>query len=302
MRLKALAFALLAAACSNDRGEAPEGVSAAQDAKTEAVARPSAAAARPRLQPLWTAQGFDAPEGVAPAPDGGYFISNVGGDGETKDGSGWISKLSVDGAVMSPRFIDGLDGPKGMAVLDGKLYVADIDQVRIFDAASGAPAEVIAIAGAEFLNDATAWNGEVFVSDSATARIWRMAPEGPVIWREGEDLKGVNGLLGIGDRMLISTMTSGSLYEATTGGGWREIATGMIDADGIGIVPERAGGGYLISSWPGEIHHVAADGTVASLLNTREAEILQNDLTIFDDIVIVPNWMPGTVTAWRVAG
>ncbi len=302
MRAATLAFAMLAAACSNDSGEAPVGVPAVKAARAEEVAPPSAPAVRPRLVPLWIAQGFDAPEGVAPAPDGGYFISNVGGDEKAKDGAGWISKLSADGEILAARFIDGLDGPKGMAVLDGKLYVADIDHVRVFDAASGAPREVIALDGAIFLNDATEWSGAVYVSDSATARVWRLAPEGPMIWREGEDLIGVNGLLGVGDRMLVSTMTSGSLYEATTNGGWREIATGMIDADGIGIVPDSAGGGYLVSSWPGDIHHVATDGAVASLLNTREAGILQNDLTMFGDIVIVPNWMPGTVTAWRVAG
>lgn len=293
--LTGLSF-MFAVACS--RNEAP---AAPVSSPPAAPATAASEAPRPRLEPLWLAQGFDAPEGVAPAPDGGYFISNVGGDGEAKDGSGWISKLSADGEIIAAKFIDGLDGPKGMAILDGRLYVADIDRVRVFDAATGAPGELIAIDGAIFLNDATAWNGEVYVSDSATARVWRLAPEGPVIWREGEELKGVNGLLGVGDRMLISTMTSGSLYEATSSGGWREIATGMIDADGIGIVPVAAGGGYLVSSWPGEIHHASEAGVVTALLDTRETGILQNDLTMFGDVVIVPNWTPGTVTAWRMS-
>ncbi len=97
--------------------------------------------------------------------------------------------------------------------------------------------------------------------------------------------------------MFVSTMSGGYLFEATVAGGWREIASGMTDADGIGVLP---GGGWLVSSWPGEIHHVSADGAVTSVLNTREAGILQNDLTLFGDLVIVPNWEPGTVTAWRV--
>jgi hypothetical protein len=251
----------------------------------------------PRLQPLWIADGFSAPEGVAEAPDGAYFISNVAGEGEAKDGIGWISKLSPMGELIAEKFIDGLDAPKGMAVKDGVLYVADIDRVRSFDAATGAPQSVISIDGARFLNDATVWRGEVYVSDSDAARIWRLSAGGPVVWREGEELAGVNGLLGAGDALYVSTMSGGYLFEATAAGGWREIAGGMIDADGIGLVP---GGGYLVSAWPGEIHYVADNGSVASLLNTRDAGILQNDLTAFGDIVIVPNWMPGTVTAWRL--
>ncbi|MFZ5619121.1 MAG: hypothetical protein ACOZAA_17550 [Pseudomonadota bacterium] len=296
MRLALTGLALLAAACS----KAPAPDAAPVDALAAAEPAAETAPAQLRLEPLWIAQGFSAPEGVALSPDGAYFISNVAGEGEAKDRAGWITKLSAGGAIVAERFIDGLDAPKGMAIKDGVLYVADIDQVRTFDAVSGAAGAVIAIPEATFLNDATVWRDEVYVSDSGTARILRLSPEGPVVWRAGPELDGVNGLLGADDRMFVSTMTSGSLFEATAEGGWREIAAGMIDADGIGIVPASAGGGFLVSSWPGEIHYVSGDGSVSSLLNTREAATLQNDLTIFGDTVIVPNWMPGTVTAWRL--
>lgn len=293
--LTGLAFA---AACS--RASEPAAAPAPADAPVAATApaEPAMEASSPRLEPLWVAQGFSAPEGVALAPDGNYFISNVVGDGEAKDGAGWISKLSPSGEVVVAKFIEGLDAPKGMAVMDGVLYVADIDRVRTFDAATGAPGESTAIEGAQFLNDATSWNGEVYVSDSGAATIWRLAAEGPVKWRESEELSGVNGLLGVGDRMFVSTMSGGYLFEATAAGDWREIASGLIDADGIGLVQ---GGGFLVSSWPGEIHFVDAEGAVTSLLNTREAGILQNDLTMFGDVVVVPNWTPDTVSGWRLA-
>ena len=297
MRFAPFLLSMLVAACSNEKTTSPASEAPAEAGVKEFVAESDAAAA-PMLEVMWLAEGFASPEGVAPAPDGAYFISNVGG--EETDGDGYISKVGADGAILAPRFIDGLDGPKGMAVREGVLYVADIGLVRTFDAASGAPHESIAIPDAKFLNDVTVWRGELYVSDSGTARIWRLSADGPVVWREGEELTGVNGLLGDGERLLISTMTSGSLFEATSTGEWRTIATGMRDADGIGIVPASAGGGYLVSSWPGEIYHVGAAGVVTSILNTREAGVLQNDLTMFGDVVIVPNWEPGTVTAWRI--
>ncbi|NWG92799.1 MAG: hypothetical protein HXY21_09875 [Parvularculaceae bacterium] len=293
MRILLAGLALLAS-CSKPPAPAPEEATVGAPAS---AAQDSKATVPPRLERLWIAEGFSAPEGVALAPDGAYFISNVAGEGEAKDGIGWIAKLSPEGDVIAEKFIEGLDAPKGMAVKDGVLYVADIDRVRSFDASTGAPQADISIDGARFLNDATVWKGEVYVSDSDAARIWRLGAEGPVVWREGEELAGVNGLLGVGDRLYVSTMSGGYLFEATAAGGWREIASGMIDADGIGLVP---GGGFLVSSWPGEIHYVADDGAVSSLLNTRDAGVLQNDLTMFADIVIVPNWMPGTVTAWRI--
>jgi len=289
MRNTLLLVLLFAAACarqSSDPSSEREGVAAAHPSKP------------PRLEKLWTTEGFDAPEGVALAADGAFFISNVGG--EDTDGDGFISKLGADGTLLVERFADGADGPKGMAVIDGVLYVCDIVRVRTYDASTGETGPVIDIPDARYLNDATVWNGDVFVSDSGTGRIWRLTDEGPTLWREGDELNGVNGLLGAGDKMFISTMASGALFEADANGGWREIANGMIDADGIGIVPEAAGGGYLVSSWPGEIHYVSQDGETSILVDTRAEGVLQNDLTVFGDIVIVPNWEPGAVTAWRI--
>lgn len=280
MRLFSIAALAFAAACSSPNEEAAKAASAA-----------------PQLDQLWIAEGFSAPEGVAPAPEGGYFISNVAGEGGEKDGEGWISILSEEGKIVREKFADGLDAPKGMAVHDDKLYVADIDQVRIYAADSGVSLGGVAIAGARFLNDAAVWNGAVYVSDSGAARIHRINGASAELWLEDERLGGVNGLLGDGDTLYISTMNTGSLFAADSEGGLTEIANGMIDADGIGLVP---GGGWLVSSWPGAIHYVSPEGAVTELLDTREAGVFQNDITMFGDLVIAPNWRPGTVTAWRL--
>jgi len=285
MRFFPLILTFLAAACSG--GESAD--DAPQDAASSAPAT---------LEPLWVATGFSAPEGVAAAPAGGYFISNVAGEGDAKDGEGWVSILAEDGKIIEARFIDGLDAPKGMAVLDGALYVADINTVRIFDASTGERRGEIVIDGAEFLNDATVWKGAVYVSDSATASIHRLSGNSRAeVWLTDEMLGGVNGLLGGGENLLISTMDTGSLYKASDAKELTAIADGMIDADGIGIVH---GGGWLVSAWRGVIYSVSPEGEVTELLDTRQDEILQNDLTVFGDTVIVPNWRPGTVTAWRI--
>lgn len=258
-----------------------------------------ALAGAPKLERTWLTQGFANPEGVAAAPDGALFISNVNGEGGARDGNGFISRVLKSGEILDLKFIEGLDAPKGMAVHDGLLYVADIDIVRIFDAATGAALDGAPIEGAQFLNDVTVWQDDVFVSDSGTGRVWRFTGTSIDLWREGAELQGVNGLTGAGEKMFISTMTSGSLFEATAAGGWRKIASGMENADGVGVIDGKRGG-FLVSAWPGKIHHVSRKGAVTTIIDTMDAKIFQNDLTMIDGIVIVPNWEPGTVTAWRV--
>ncbi|MEH6412236.1 MAG: hypothetical protein V7741_17050, partial [Hyphomonas sp.] len=213
---------------------------------------PAETLAVPTLDPLWVVEGFQGPEGAAMAADGSYYISNVFGDSGAKDGNGYISKLSTGGVIVERYWSAKLDAPKGMAILDGTLYVTDIDRVVMIDAETGSRKGQIPIEGALFLNDATVWNGQVFVSDSGSARIHVLDGETASVWMEDEVLTGVNGLLGDADRMLVSTMTAGDLLSVDADRNVTRIATGMEDGDGIGLVP---GGGYLVSSWPGQIHY-----------------------------------------------
>lgn len=277
---------------------APPEADTATEAAPEPAVEVASAPALPKLEQLWVAEGFEDPEGAALAPDGNYFISNVRGEGGEKDGDGYVSKVSTDGNVLERYFAAKLNEPKGMAVKDGILYVADIDEIVKFDANTGARLGGLRVPDAQFLNDMTVWNGKVLVSDSGTAEIIDVTGETPVVWLKDEaNLAGINGILGDGDRLLVATMSSGALYSVSESGELTELARGMENADGIGIVP---GGGYLVSSWPGQIHYAPGDGTFATLSDTVEAGIMQNDLSMFGDIVISPNWVPGTVTAYRV--
>lgn len=305
------ASALLCTACQPAENETDTGTEADTSAEPEATssettdqnagaAGTDVEAAWPDapvdLVQLWTLDGFSAPEGVALAPDGNYFISNVAGNGDAEDGSGWISKISPFGEMIEAEFATGLDAPKGMVVDRGLLYVADINKIRVINSSDGSLLRTIDVEGADFLNDMTAWNAAVLASDSGTGRIYQLNGDEVSIWLEDERLQGANGLLPDGDRLLIATMGSGSLYEATAAGDLTEIASGMENADGIAIID----GGYLVSSWPGQIFHVTNDGEVSIALDTRAQSIFQNDLTLLNETVIVPNWMPGTVTAWKV--
>ena len=286
------AFAL--AACG---GQTPE-----ETAELEVVAEEVEAdiANARSLELLWMASGFEQPEGAALAPDGSYFISNIGpGDSSALDGNGYISKLNTDGTVAAAKFAEGMHAPAGLAVHEGVLYAADRDGVAMFDAATGEAKGKVAMAGVGFLNDMTVWKGDVLVSDSGTATIHKVTPEGASVLAANPDWEGINGILGAGEQLLITTMTKGDLIAMQAPGAETVIATGMKDADGVGLVP---GGGYLVSSWPGEIHHVGEDGVVTLLVDTKADKILQNDLNVYGDVVIVPNWEPGTVTAWKITG
>tara|TARA_R110001599_G_scaffold353879_1_gene601883 strand:+ start:24533 stop:25387 length:855 start_codon:yes stop_codon:yes gene_type:complete len=250
----------------------------------------------PGLEQIWVTHGFSSPEGVAVVEDT-LLISNVVGDATDKDGLGWISRVSKEGKILEEKWIEGLNAPKGMAAHNGLLYVADIDTFHIINLETGERLNSFMIQGAGFLNDVTVWNGEVYAADSARKTIHKLDENGSRPWLTAPVLSGVNGLLGHGGRLIAAAMTSGQLLSIDAAGKIEVLASGMVDADGVAALGH---GSFLVSSWTGRIWHVEGDGTVTSILDTEAEGVNQNDLTGVGSLVVVPNWSPGTVTAWRL--
>jgi hypothetical protein len=102
-----------------------------------------------------------------------YLVSNVDGAPVAADGKGFISKLDPEGKRILPRWIESgrnnvvLNAPKGMAIRNDELFVADIDTVRIFDRVTGAPRGEVKVTGTKFLHSvALAPDGGILVSDA----------------------------------------------------------------------------------------------------------------------------------------
>jgi hypothetical protein len=253
----------------------------------------------PALELQWNLTGLDSPESVIPSADGKeLWVSNVNGEGDAKDGNGYIARLSLSGDLVEKDWITGLNGPKGLSRAGTTLYVSDIDHLVEIDTLKGEVTARIPMPGAGFLNDVLVTDAGVLVSDSANARIYAYHDGKVSIWREDGALSGINGLYPYEDNLLITTMDKGSLLALD----WRdkslkEISTGMKNADGITPLKD---GTFLTSSWPGKLYHVGKDGTQTVLLDTEAEEIYLNDMYLWDDTLYIPNWQPGSVRAYTV--
>lgn len=272
---------------------------ATQTPTPDAGDRADAAMAVPTLDKLWTTTGFAAPESVIPDGDGGYFVSLVDGEGSGKDAKGGIARIGANGTVIEPDWVTGIDAPKGLAWMgDGQtLVVTNIDELVMIDPGTPSVTARLPIEGATFLNDVAAFGDGLLVTDSATATIHYVEGDTARVWAQGDAFAGVNGLFVRDDDVLVTTMSAGTLLSVSPdGASVTELATGMENADGIAPFA----GGYLVSSWPGQLWFTGADGSVSELSNTVDAPINMNDFYLDGDTLIVANWRPGSVTAWRV--
>ena len=124
--------------------------------------------------------------------DKGYFISSVNGEAESADNNGFITKLDPNGKLLNLKFIQGgkddvtLHAPKGMAVVEHVLYVADLDTLRGFDTTTGKPVMTLSIRSSTAsqseppqasLSDVTFdGKGHLYCSDQKANTIYRVDP------------------------------------------------------------------------------------------------------------------------------
>lgn len=230
------------------------------------------------------APGFDGPwSALHDVAADVYLVSSVNGQPLAKDGNGYISRVRPDGG-MERHWLRGgggvtLHAPKGLAIHAGVLHVADIDVVRRFDAASGAPRGETAIPGASFLDDvAVGPDGSVYVSDrgvvaghgSATGSdaIWRIAPDGALsTLAKGEALGQPSALVARPQGLYVASWRHGGFAQVDYRGVRTELATApTAQLAGLVRVEAAAGADWIAASQAGQcLYRFDARGGVLRL-------------------------------------
>ncbi len=235
--------------------------------------------------------GFATPESVEYyAAEDVYLVTNINGSPLEADGNGYISKISPDGRVIDLKWIDGtkqgtrLNAPKGAAI-DGKiLYVADLDEVHLFELPGGKQIGSIKIEGSSFLNGITPGGGNsVYVTDSGlmggeggfvpsgTDAVYQVMANGKykTIVKD-MDMGRPNGILNHGNDFTIVTFGSGEIYLLDKMGGRKSMPTPPGGAlDGLLRMDDES---YLISSWGGSaIYRLDKHGIYSTVVDSIDA-------------------------------
>ncbi len=129
------------------------------------------------MEIVWeTEKVFELPESVIYDPKNDVlYISNITDHPFKKDGTGYISKVGLDGTIIKKKWIDKLNAPKGLTISNDKLYIADVDELVEVDIANSKVVMKYKGYGSVCMNDVTADKyGNVYVGDTYNDTIYRL--------------------------------------------------------------------------------------------------------------------------------
>ncbi len=229
------------------------------------------------------------------------FVSCINGSPAEKNSEGFISVVKLDGTIQSLKWVTGLNAPKGMAILGGKLYVADIDELVVISIKKAKIVDRIPVEGATFLNDvAVSPDGKVYFTDSDTGIIWIYSGGKLQLWIK-EGLNRPNGLYIEEYRVLLTSSGSQDLKVIDRSTGEAKVVTTDIGhGDGVEFTGKQ--GYYLTSSWSGEVFIISPDYNKLSLLKTSDQEINSADIgfNMEEQVVYVPTFFDNRVVAYKL--
>lgn len=294
LRLSAYLLPILLLCACGDAASADAETDTAADAETTAPAVPTLEMAWETDTTLTTVESVYHDE----ARDR-LYVANIEDNPWEMDGRGSIGIVTPDGAVTDARWATGLNAPKGMGMRGDTLYAADLDAVVAIDVNTGTVLARHVVPGAEGLNDIdVAADGTIYVSDSKTGRVHRGLPGNWTTVVEG--MERPNGVLVTDEGVLLGDTKAKTLSRLKADGS-RETLVEGVEPDGIVALAE---GGYIVSRWGGEIHHISPDWVATPIFTSPNETDKTADIYYLPGrrLLMVPTFFGNRVVAYRVGG
>lgn len=257
-----------------------------------------------------TISGFNHIESVA--TDGKYlYVADIGKELApfAKDQDGKIIVLDSNGKILKPSFTaEKLNAPKGLAIDNGILYTNDIDRIVAFDLKTGKKLYEINFGNeTSFLNDIAVWDkNTLYVSATDKSKLFKV----DLIHKTFSEIKidttipGINGLFCSqkGSKLYVNGFGIDNKPNGILGyvNLQNNIFTLLTDKkgyyDGIQIHNDI----LYFSNWvafekKGILFSMPLSSGKLSVVKTLEPISGPADFTIFNNQIIVPGMMDGTL-------
>lgn len=234
--------------------------------------------------PLWEVEKLPHPESVALSPTKDYlFVSSMGNNKGEENPDGFLSKISLTGEVLDLKWVDGIRAPKGICILNDRLFVSAVTELLEISIESGEILKRHSSKDVIFLNDVTSDSkGNIYVSGMFENAIYKLDTDGNFTQIYiNNDLNHPNGIFVSNNTIYIGTwgrVDNTKIDEDSTGHFYSlDMETNQLSQitskklgkiDGI----QKYGNDLLISLWDaGEILKINLNGETKLIHKTEKS-------------------------------
>lgn len=227
------------------------------------------------------------------------YASCINGKPAEKNGKGYIAKVSLDGKIISLKWITGIDAPKGMGIVGDRLLVTDIDRIHEIDISAGKIIKTNNVAGAKFLNDiAIDGDGNAYITDMMTGKVHLLCGGKITEWLTMKNYSSPNGLFYDGTILFIGTVKG--LVKADLSTKALEVIIPM--KGGIDGLKGAGKDAFLVSDWSGRTRYVAVGKKPVVFLDTAAEKINSADIEFIPEkrLLLVPTFFHNRIAAYTI--
>jgi sugar lactone lactonase YvrE len=267
------------------------------------------------LEVAWETEAkFELPESVIfDSKNEVLYVSSIANHPFKKDGSGYISKVGLDGEILELKWLESLNAPKGLTIVNDKLYIADVDELVEVEISTKTVTKYKG-AGAVCFNDVTHDKyGNVYVADTYTDSIYRLNQFNQLpLWFYSPNLS-PNGLHMDDEDGNLIVGSWGSLME---GWGTPEKSGNLVQINihskkmknlgkrkpigNLDGVESDGSDGYYVTDWStGRLYQIWKNGKF-DVLKTLAKGAADLEVLIEKKLIIVPVMTEGKVVALKI--
>tara|TARA_B100000029_G_scaffold511118_1_gene604237 strand:- start:111 stop:992 length:882 start_codon:yes stop_codon:yes gene_type:complete len=267
------------------------------------------------MEIVWeTEKIFELPESVIyDEKNDVLYVSNITDHPFKKDGTGYISKMALDGSIIKKKWIGKLNAPKGLTISNGKLYIADVDELVEVDIEKSKITNKFKGYGSVCMNDVTADKyGNVYVGDTYTDTIYRLNQFGQLpAWFYSPQLA-PNGLHIDDDEGNLIVGSWGAVMEGwgtpELKGSLKSINIHTKKIKDLGKKPignldgiESDGkGAYLVTDWTGaKLYRIKKNGRFKVIAEVGKGAA-DHEVILNKNLVVIPIMAEGKVIALKI--
>lgn len=253
-----------------------------------------------RLEKLWeSSAGLRTPESVLYDNTGKLlYVSNIKDNPWDKDENGYITRHKENGDIVNYEWVQELSAPKGMALLQGKLFVTNIDEVVEIDIEKAEIVQRHKHPEAQNLNDiALGADGRIFISDSKGNYLFEISNGVMDILYQSE-IGPTNGLFYENGILLCGQENQVVALDLNT----KTVSTFIDDTGPIDGIEGVGDSTYLVSDWEGRVHLIQQGQPKQLLLDTSPGKINAADIEFdpYERILYVPTFNSNSIVAYKL--